>query len=479
MVKRGDELSVKIIDLNSEGKGITRTAEGFVIFTEKALPGDEALIRIRKKKSNYAEARLLEIINPSPFRRDPQCEYFGTCGGCKVLNYEYIKQLEYKTNVVKTALSKIGGFKDLSVPDAIGCREIYYFRNKMEYSFSDDEWKSDYSREETNNDKPDKAEDGYALGLHVPGFHSKIINIEKCLLQSEYSNQLLKFTSRFFRERKISVYSTKTHSGFLRFLVLREGKNTGEFMLNLITSSYNEILIREYVENLNSSFPGITTIINSISEKKAQIAVADKEIILKGKGYIYEKLNTGIESGELNFRISSGSFFQTNSLQAEVLFKKAVELSGLKNTDNVLDLYCGGGSISLFISNFVNKVLGAEVVQSAVDDANINKELNNSLNTEFITADIKDFLTGFREISEFNKVILDPPRSGLHPKICEILSESDFEKIIYVSCNPHTQARDMQIICSKERYKIENIQPVDMFPHTYHIENIVTLARKE
>lgn len=483
MIKKGDEITVKVLELNSEGKGVSKLDDGFVVFTDKALPGDEAMIKIRKKKSNYAEAKLLSIVKPSAFRTEPVCGYFGTCGGCKVMNFDYDKQLEFKTNAVKNALGKIGGFKDLIIPPAIGSKSIFFFRNKMEYSFSDDEWlinlsdtKNDSDKNKT--DKTGSGKPGYALGLHVPGFHSKIVNITKCYLMSEYSNGILKFTGEYFRKKNVSVYSTKTHSGFLRFLVIREGKNTGEIMVNIMTSDPDTELLNEYKTELDERFPEVTTLINSVTRKKAQIAVADEEYILKGEGFIYEKLKTGESERELKFRISAGSFFQTNSLQAETLFRKVTELSEFEKTDNVLDLYCGGGSISLFISGYVNRVTGAEVIQSATDDAVINAELNGIGNAEFIVSDIKDFLTDFRNASEYNKVILDPPRSGLHPKICEILSVSNFEKIIYVSCNPHTQARDLRIICSEGKYEIDKVQPLDMFPHTYHIENIVTLRGK-
>jgi len=478
LVKKGDEFPVKVLELNSEGKGVSKLDDGFVVFTDKALPGDEAMIKIRKKKSNYAEAKLINIISPSPFRIEPVCRYFGTCGGCKVMNYDYEKQLDFKTNAVKNALSKIGGFKDLFIPPAIGSENIFFFRNKMEYSFSDDEWLIDFNNDTNEAERSDTVKQGYALGLHVPGFHSKIVNIEKCFLMSEYSNEILKFTGEYFRNKNTSVYSTKSHSGFLRFLVIREGKNTGEIMVNIMTSDHDKELMNEYRIIMEKRFPAVTTLINSVTRKKAQIAVADEEYLLKGEGIIYEKLKTGGGERELKFRISAGSFFQTNSLQAEVLFRKVTELSEFKKTDNVLDLYCGGGSISLFISELVNRVTGVEVIQSAVDDANVNAKLNGIENSEFIVSDIKDFLTDLRNAGEYNKVIVDPPRSGLHPKICEILSESDFEKIIYVSCNPHTQARDLQIICSGEKYKIDKVQPLDMFPHTYHIENIVTLTVK-
>ncbi|MDQ3022395.1 MAG: 23S rRNA (uracil(1939)-C(5))-methyltransferase RlmD [Bacteroidota bacterium] len=835
MIKKGDEVLADVLELNSEGKGVSKLDDGFVIFSAGTLPDDLALLKIAKKRSSYAEAKLIEIKRNSAFRIDPVCSYFGVCGGCKIQNLQYNKQLEFKTNVVKNAFERIGGFKNLLVPYAIKSDQIFFYRNKMEFSFSDDEWLTippldsivtsekhqelippypllqggniqvsednrvtsekdqglilpypplqrgniqvsednrvtfekdqglipptpplqggniqvsednrvtsekdqglihptpplqggdktasednrvssekdqglipptpplqggniqvsednrvssekehylilpnlplqggndkvsennppyeggqggwkfdkgwllkrglilggyhlpynpklikrakefrknlteaekkiwyeflrnhqlrflrqrpidnyivdfycasaklvleidgerhlqvnnvDYDLERSTileniyglkvlrffnidvinnfetvcesinkiieerkklippntlmqggNDKvsednkvsSEKNQDlippnpplkggndkvsesnspyegrqaGFALGLHVPKFHSKIINIEKCFLQSELSNAILNFTREYFKKRNISVYSTKTQSGFLRFLIIRECKNTNDLMINLITYDYNPGLMKEYSEKLKINFKKITTIINSVSQKKAQVATGENEYILLGNGFITEKLKQA-SGEEIIFKISPQSFFQTNTLQAEKLFNVLVEFAEFKKSDTVLDLYCGAGSISLFISYLVNNVFGVELVEDAINDARNNSKLNNIDNVEFICSDIKDYLENQNVITHFNKLILDPPRSGLHPKICEILSLTNFEKIVYVSCNPHTQARDLQIICGKENYIIEKIQPVDMFPHTYHIENVVSLIKQ-
>ncbi|MEO6695537.1 MAG: 23S rRNA (uracil(1939)-C(5))-methyltransferase RlmD [Ignavibacteria bacterium] len=466
MIKKGAEIEVDILELSSEGKGISKLDDGLVIFSEKTLPGDKALIRISKKKSGYAEATLLEIINPSEFRIIPPCVYFGICGGCKIQNYEYSKQIKYKTGVVRNALERIGGFKDLIVPETTECTEIFYYRNKMEFSFSDDEWL-------TEKDS-DNVKQNFALGLHVPKFHSKIVDIRKCFLQSEISGEILNFTREFFKSRNVSVYSTKTQSGFLRFLIIRQSKNTSDLMVNLITYEHDASLMNEFSQDLKIKFPEITTIINSISQRKAQVAVGESEFIMHGPGFIKEDLKTG-SGNSYTFKISPQSFFQTNTLQAQKLFKVLVDFAELKKEDNILDLYCGTGSISIMISGLVQTVIGVELVEDSIADARQNAQLNNVTNTEFICSDIKNYLENKNDISGINKLILDPPRSGLHPSICEILSETKFEKILYVSCNPHTQARDLKIICSKNMYSIEKVQPVDMFPHTYHIENVVSL----
>jgi len=477
IIRKGTEHELTITALSSEGKGISRQEGGFVVFCDQALPGDTVRAMIKKKKHNYAEAEITEIITKSDSRTEPKCRHFGICGGCKLQNYDYDKQLEYKTSAVKNAFERIGGFENLTVPAAIGCGNIFYYRNKMEFSFSDDKWvaKEDIGKERER----------FALGLHVPKFHSKIIDITECHLQSELSYNIVNFSREFFKQKGAGIYSTRTHDGYLRFLLIRTGtqKNTavkdtaGDVMVNLITYNYDEILISEYREKILELFPQITTLVNSFTQKKAQVAFAEEMVILKGHGYIYEYLNSG--GREYKFKISPNSFFQTNTKQAERLYKIAAEFAELKPADRVLDLYCGAGSISIFISGNVERVKGVELIKEAIMSAEENAEQNGVKNTEFELSDIKDYLVrdkeGADESSGFNKVIVDPPRSGLHPDICEILSNTRHEKIVYVSCNPGTQARDLQIICSKGNYRLGRIQPVDMFPQTYHVENVAEL----
>lgn len=466
-MKKGEEIVIDVTALSSEGKGISKTEEGFVIFSESTLPGDTARLRILKRKKNYAEAVPLEIIKDSEFRLKPRCGSFGTCGGCKVQNYVYDKQIDFKTQSVIDAFKRIGGFDGLEIPQTLKSGETFFYRNKMEFSFSNDIWREKADMESTEK---------FGLGLHVPKFHSKIINIDACHLQSELSNAILVFTRDFFGKKDISIYSTKTHEGYLRFLIIRQSQNTSDVMVNLVTYDYDEELISEYSNEIKTRFPAVTTLVNSYSTKKAQIAFGESSKTLFGEGFIYEVLKN--KDKEYKFKISPNSFFQTNTLQAEKLFSIAADFLDLKKDDNVLDLYCGAGSISIFISEMVNKVTGAELVADAIENAKENAGLNNTANTEFILSDIKDFIETISNSDEYihyNKVILDPPRSGLHPEICKILAESNFEKICYISCNPVTQARDLKMICEGGRYRIEKMQPVDMFPHTYHIENVVSL----
>ena len=467
-MKKDDTLDIKISGLNSEGKGIARTDEGFVIFIPHTLPGDTAKIKIKKKKSNYADADLIEIIEKSKDRIEPQCKHFGVCGGCKIQNYDYQKQIDFKSLTVRDALKKIGGLEDLNIPEALHSEELYYYRNKMEYSFSTDEWVENINSAEKSN---------FALGLHVPGFHSKILNISECWLQSKLSSDVLNFTRDFFKSKNISIYTTRTHEGFLRFLIIRQCKNTDDVMVNIVTYEYDENLIKSYTSELLNLFPEITTVVNSFSQKKAQVAFGESSINTFGRGYIFEELKNG--GNIYKFKISPNSFFQTNTIQAEKLYSIADGFLELNKSDKILDLYCGAGSITLFVSHKVNKICGVEIIPDAIENAIENAELNNVRNSEFILSDIKDYTETIirnHEYIDYNKVILDPPRSGLHPEICNILSESNFEKICYISCNPVTQARDLKIICGKGNYRIENIQPVDMFPQTYHIENVVSLS---
>ncbi len=468
MVKKKQEVELRIDRMSSEGMGIARTEEGFVVFCKDALPGDTVLAEVRKVKKNYAEAVTKSLIKESEFRVKPRCRHFGVCGGCKVQNYDYRKQLEFKTEAVRNAFEKIGGFEGIVVPGAIGSENEYFYRNKTEFSFSGEKWMTTLDE--------GTVKENFAAGFHIPGFHTKVLDIEECFLQSVTASGVLNHAREFFKKRGATVYSTRTHEGYLRFLIVRESRRTGDVMVNLITYDYNEELIKEYAKEMQERFPQVTTLLNSFTQRKAQVAFAEEAVVVYGKGYITEKL---IRSGrEYEFKVSPNSFFQTNTMQAENLYGIAAEFGDFKKTDNVLDLYCGTGSISIFISELVNSVKGVELVEESILSARENARMNRVSNCEFEVSDIKDFIERY-EGSGFNKVILDPPRAGLHPDICEELSKGGFEKIVYVSCNPATQARDLSIIMNKGKYKIGRVQPVDMFPQTFHVENVVELVIRD
>ncbi len=464
--KRDEIFELKIEDIGSEGNGIGRINGEFVVFVPKTVPGDIVKAKIRKTKKNYSEAKLVEITEPSASRVVPECRYFGTCNGCKMQNIEYKTQLKIKKNIVKNSYERIGGFTGIDIPDVIGSANIYYYRNKLEFSFSADRW---LTEEDMNNENADRS---FALGYHIPGFYEKILDINECCLQSDISNRILNCTREFFKSRNISVYSTKTGTGFLRYLVIRQSAKTNDLMVNLITFEDDRGLIEKYAETLKKEVPEITTLINSISTSKAQVAQFEISNTIFGKGFIEEMI------GNYSFKVMPGTFFQTNSGQCDKLFQKVVEFAKFEKNENVLDLYCGCGAISLYISGYVNKVYGVELGIDSVEMAKENAALNNVRNCEFETSDVKDFLQNHIDKSthKWNTFILDPPRSGIHPKAAEYILAYGPKKIIYVSCSPGTQARDLMLLAPK--YEITAIQPVDMFPHTFHIENVVRLDLK-
>lgn len=461
---RRDELyELRIDDIGSEGNGIGRINGEFVVFVPKTIPGDFAKIKIRKTKKNFSEARLVELLEPSAGRVAAECRYFGTCNGCKLQNTDYNYQLEIKKNIVKNAFERIGGFSGLTIPEVIGSANRYFYRNKLEYTFSGDRWLTEEDMKTENADR------SFALGYHIPGFYEKILDIYDCRLQSDLSNRILNFTREFFKSRNVSTYSTRTGSGYLRYLVIRQSSGTDDVMVNLITFSNEKELMLEYAQDIEKEIPHITTLINSISTSKAQVAQFESSHTIFGKGFIEETI------GAYKFKIMPGTFFQTNSSQCEKLFEQVVKFGRFKGDENVLDLYCGCGAISLFVSGFVKAVYGVELSEDSIEMAKENAGLNNVNNCEFEACDVKDFLLrqSDKHDKKWDTIILDPPRSGIHPKAAELILNYEPEKIIYVSCNPATQARDLMMLTSK--YEITGIQPVDMFPHTFHIENVVRL----
>ncbi|MGD0337454.1 MAG: 23S rRNA (uracil(1939)-C(5))-methyltransferase RlmD [Bacteroidota bacterium] len=467
-MKRGDEFILHIDDAAFEGKSVARH-EGFVVFVEGVVPGDEARVVISKVKKNFAEARAIEILQPSSFRVAPRCRYFGVCGGCRWQHLEYSKQCENKRQNVIDAFERIGGFRDIAVNPVIGADPIYHYRNKMEFSFGDKQW---LTAEELEN--PDVLRPNFALGFHVPQRYDKILDIDECHLQTQLTVDLLNTVRSHCIERKLPVYDTTTGNGYLRFLVVREARQTGEVMVNLVTGKDISDTARELSNLLVQRFPGITTFVNTINEKKAQIAYGEIQKVYYGEGTIREKL------GHLTFIISANSFFQTNTFQAERLYRVVKEYGEFRTADVVYDLYCGTGSIALFISDSVALVVGIDNIPSAVDNAVMNARYNNIANCEFVLGDLKDRLTKDTQWMRSNPIpdvlVIDPPRSGMHPKVVQEVIRLGSRIIVYVSCNPTTQARDVRVIV-EGGYRIDAVQPLDMFPHTYHIENVVKLTK--
>jgi 23S rRNA (uracil1939-C5)-methyltransferase len=461
-VSSGDIVELWVDNLTFGGQGIARL-DGLAVFVKGALPGDRVLAVIIKKKKAYAEARMIELLYPSPERIESPCPYFRTCGGCQWQNLRYERQLEYKKRFIQEAMDRVGLIKDIPVNPTIPSERTYAYRNKMEFSFSDRPWVMP-SEFKTGVEKR-----GLALGLHVPGTFNKIIDMEACLLQHDLGNQILRVVKDYALNSRLPAYNLKEHKGFWRFLVLRRSEATGEWMVNVVSSEENQSIMSSLAEKLIEHFKGIRTVVNQISTKKAAIAVGEKEIVVAGDGCLGDRI------GPYSFQISAGSFFQTNSIGAENLYQKVMEYSELEGSETVLDLYSGTGTISIFLSGCARQVIGMEIVRSAIKDAEINCQINRVSNCRFILGDIKKNL---KEVSiKPDVLIIDPPRAGIHKDVLRIVMDMAVKRVVYVSCNPATMARDIGHMAS--HYEIQEIQPVDMFPQTYHTEAVAKLRLKK
>ncbi len=495
---RGDILELTIESSGFEGTSIARH-QGIVVFVDGAVAGDVVRARVVRTKKKHVEARVLEVVTPSALRTEPKCKHFGTCGGCKWQHVKYSSQLEFKRQHVVDALERIGGFKGVEVLPTLPSTEEYYYRNKLEFSFGTDRWLTHAENDARTAERIDAEQsagvpgddagsasasasrsastakkDDFVVGFHAPQRYDKIIDIEECHLQSTLSVDILRAVRAFGIENGIAAYSSETQTGYFRNLVIREGKRTGDVMVNVVTYEDDPAVMRRLTDMLVAAFPRITTVLNNVTSRKSQVATGETEKVYFGTGVITEKLGTH------TFEISANSFFQTNSLQAERLYTVARDFGALAADDVVYDLYCGTGSISLFIADAVKQVVGIELVESSIANANMNAAFNNITNCEFITGDLKDLLTkdtAWRErCAHPDVLIIDPPRSGMHPKAVAELGHMKIPRIVYVSCNPATLARDLQMLVPYG-YEIEQVQPVDMFPHTYHIECVAKLKR--
>jgi 23S rRNA (uracil1939-C5)-methyltransferase len=478
MPGRGDILELTIDSSGFEGTSVARH-EGMVVFVEGAVAGDVVRARIFRTKKKHLEAKVVEVLQPSPNRTSPRCKYFGTCGGCRWQHVQYESQLAFKQQHVVDALERIGGFKGVHVLPIIPSKEIYFYRNKLEFSFGDRPWLTKEEMDLTPGPSPSgegklRGGDGgeVALGFHIPQRYDKILDIDECHLQSELSNGILNAVRSFAIEHSLKAYRSEPQSGYLRNLVIREGKNTGDVMVNLVTFDDRPDVMKELTAELTKSFPEIVTVVNNITAKLANVAVGETEKVYYGSGVFTEKI------GDYLFHLSANSFFQTNTRQAEILYDVTKKFADLKPSDVVYDLYCGTGAISIYVSGAVKQVIGIELIESSIINARMNAEVNGIRNCEFIAGDLKDLLTkdvGWKEKhAKPDVLIIDPPRSGMHPKAVEEIGGMKIPRIVYVSCNPATLARDLQLL-SPFGYSIEEVQPVDMFPHTYHIESVTKL----
>lgn len=475
VIKKNDILELQIIDYAFEGKGIAKlqiendSDKKFVVFVNGTYPGDVVKAIIIKKKSSYAEAKVEEILKPSIQRVEPGCKHFGICGGCKQQDLLYESQLKYKQEQVKNLFEHLGGFESLDIKNIIGSEKNFFYRNKMEFSFADKRW---LTKDEIGNDFAGKHRN-FALGLHIPRIHDKVLDIDECFLQSKISNDILNFTREFFLNRNASIYSTKTHIGYLRNLVIKQSFHLDGLMVNLVTSDENDQLMEEYTKALIERIPQVTTVVNNINKKKSQVALGDYEKVFWGDGFIYDMI------GKYKFRISANSFFQTNTLQAEKLYETVLSFADLSKNEIVYDLFSGAGTITIYLSKHVDELYAFESIESAIDDAKINDKLNDVINIKYFPADLnKSFLSlvDKYKIPKPTVLISDPPRSGMNPKTIKDILTLMPGKIVYVSCNPATQVRDIKLLTGSG-YDLKKIQPIDMFPHTYHIENVALLIK--
>jgi 23S rRNA (uracil1939-C5)-methyltransferase len=460
-IKKGQLLELDISGIAFGGKGIAKI-NGLTVFVEKAVPMDHVIARIFKKKKQYAEAFIDTLIKPSPFRINPPCIYSGFCGGCKWQFINYDKQLEYKQQHVKESIERIGFIQDLTIHSTIPSPELFEYRNKMEFSCSDRRWLLPDEMDKSDIDK------SFALGLHVPGTFYKVIDTRTCLLQPRTGNRILCDVRKFIQMSDVPVYGLRSHIGFWRFLMLRHSAAYNHWMVNIITSKEDRKTVQPLADQLVKTYPEIVSVVNNITSRKAGIAVGEYEILLSGQACIRDKI------GKFEFEISANSFFQTNTRGAQRLYETIKEYADLSGKETVVDLYCGTGAIAIFISAAAKSVIGIEITESAVNDAVNNCRINQISNCRFILGDIKEKLAELTTVPDV--MIIDPPRAGMHKDVVQKVLELAPARIVYVSCNPATMARDLGML--KESYRVLEVQPVDMFPHTYHIESVARLERK-
>lgn len=461
-VKKGQTFELDITDVAFGGRGLARV-NGLAVFIDQVVPGDRALVRIIKKRKNYAEALLVELLSESADRIKPPCPYSGFCGGCKWQFLEYEKQLEYKRRHVAESLRHIGGIEDVTVHQTIAAPRTFGYRNKMEFSCSDRRWL--LPAEMGNKD----IDIGFALGLHVPGTYYKVLDTQACLLQPDLGNDILSDIRQYIKSSGTPVYGLRSHSGFWRFVVFRYSAANDQWMVNLVTASENLTILNPLAEMLMETYSQIVAVVNNVTARKAGIAVGEYEVQLTGQSALRDRI------GPFEFEISANSFFQTNTAGAKILYETTGRYADLSGHEEVLDLYSGTGTIAIWLSQMAGSVIGIEIVESAVKDALNNCSRNGVSNCHFRQGDILDCLPGIDKTPDVT--IIDPPRAGMHKKVVRQVIDMAAPKIVYVSCNPATLARDLEMM--KDEYRVLEVQPVDMFPHTYHIEAVVRLERKK
>ncbi len=457
---------IEIIDVAAEGNSLARVND-MVVFIPYGAPGDIVDVKLRKKRKSYAEGNIVNLVKPSDIRDEPKCEHFGTCGGCRWQHLPYDYQLKCKQQQVQDALERIAKVEIPGIMPILGSKNIWEYRNKMEYTFSNKKWLT-FEQLNSGEEFPDRD----AAGFHISGAFDKVLDINKCHLQDDFGNQLRLFIKQYGKDNGYSFYDLKAQEGLLRTLMIRIA-STGEIMAVMIFGENDEEKIKSLLETIISKFPQITSL-QYVVNLKVNDTISDQEIItFSGKDYIEEEMEG------LRFRVGPKSFYQTNSRQAYELYKVARNFAELTGNELVYDLYTGTGTIANFVAKQAKIVIGIEYVPEAIEDAKINSAVNNIDNTLFYAGDMKDVLT-----NEFidnhghpDVMVVDPPRAGMHQDVVDVILNAAPKRIVYVSCNPATQARDLALLDVK--YKVDAIQPVDMFPHTHHVENVVKLTLKD
>lgn len=457
---------VRITDIGAEGNALARV-DNLVVFVPMLMPGDVVDLQVVRKRKKYLEGRVVRFHEYSSDRIKPHCIHFGVCGGCRWQHLPYNLQLKYKEKQVRDNLTRIGKIELPEISPIIWSSEEYFYRNKLEYTFSDKRW---LTKDEVESEN--KYEKEGALGFHIPGLFDKVLDITQCHLQPEPSNSIKNSIRDYALKNNLQFFDLREQKGFLRNIVIRNNLE-GNIMV-IVVLFHDDVVKREgLLDFLATEFPQITSLIYIINSKKNDSLNDQNPVLYKGDAYLVEEMDG------LKFRIGPKSFYQTNTKQALELYRVAVDFAGLTGEEVVYDLYTGTGTIANYIAGTVGKVIGIEYVDEAVKDAEINSGLNNISNTSFFAGDMKDVLSEQFFINNGNPdvIITDPPRAGMHEDVVKAILKAAPDKIVYVSCNPSTQARDILLL--SENYKVERVQPVDMFPHTHHVENVVLLKKRQ
>jgi len=465
-VRHGDTLELMTEKVADRGKCIAYH-DGQVIFIPQTLAHEKVRVKIRKRRKKFAEAQLLDILKPSPDRIQPRCQYFGICGGCTLQHVRYTQQIEDKHQLVREIMTRKAGLSNLTIRRPLGAPETYEYRNKMEFSFSSYRW---LSWEEIESKKV--FDTSFALGLHPPNVFGKILDIHQCHLQGNRSSEVINGIRDFVQQQDWLPWNWRNKEGFLRHLVIRQSEYMPDFMVNLITSEYDTNRMTQLEHYLKTSHPYVTTLVNTINSTPAQTAYGERTETIYGPGILKDRI------GEITFEIAPGAFFQTNTIQAEQLVQVVQDLADVTSEDHIYDLYCGTGTIALSLAKSAKQVTGVELIEDAIQNAKDNATLNGITNCSFISGDMLRLLKPdfVHEHGTPDIIILDPPRAGMHPKVATQVAKLNARRIVYVSCNIQSQAQDLSIL--SKSYQAVLAQPVDMFPQTHHIENVVLLERK-